>query len=144
LLDLLDGATARLLSCETRFGACFDAQSDRLVLSLFLLAAWQLWPQSRLAIISYFVYIILIDGTMFTQAMQAGVLSTNYYYVIDRTAWRLCWSPVAKFVTSVLVPTLILLNNPRLITLAVIAVAAAARVPIMKRVLVDFYKEQAT
>jgi CDP-diacylglycerol---glycerol-3-phosphate 3-phosphatidyltransferase len=136
-LDFLDGFVARLLGCETRFGACFDAQSDRLISSVFLLAAWQLWPQSRPAIVLCLAYMILLDGAMFAQAMRSGVLSTNYYYIIDRQAWRVCWSPGAKFVTAVVAPVLVLMGNPSEIAAAAIGAAALVRVPFLKRVLID-------
>jgi len=141
LLDFLDGGVARWRRCETRFGACFDAQSDRIVLCLALLVAWQTLAQARLAIILYLLYLVLVDGAMFVQAMQTGIRSTNYYFLIDRRAWQLCWSPIAKFATAVLLPALILIDDPWHGAVLVVALAIGARLPIMKRVLVDFYRE---
>lgn len=141
VLDFLDGGVARWRRCETRFGACLDAQSDRVVLCLALLVAWQTLPEAQLAIVLYLLYLVLLDGAMFVQAMQTGIRSTNYYYLVDRRAWQLCWSPGAKFATAVILPTLILTDDPWHSAIVVVALAIVVRVPIMKRVLVDFYRE---
>jgi hypothetical protein len=67
------------------------------------------------------------------------VLSTNYYYEVDLTAWRICWSPGGKFVTAVLIPALILLPGTQVEALVVICLAAIARLPILRRVLIPDY-----
>lgn len=136
-LDFFDGFLARVLGQETKFGACFDSHTDRLIACLFLLTMWQIAPSSRIAICCYLVYLVLVDAAMFTQAMQTGILSTNYYYVIDLTAWKICWSPIGKFITAALIPALILIPQTQPMAAIVVCLAIAARVPVLKRVLIN-------
>jgi phosphatidylglycerophosphate synthase len=136
-LDFLDGFLARLLHQETRLGACIDAQTDRVVTCIFLFAMWHMASDAHVAILCYLVFLMLLDAVMFTQAMQTGVLSTNYYYEINLTAWRICWSPAGKFVTAVLIPVMIIMQQTRVLAVVIICVATAVRLPILRRVLIN-------
>ena len=42
------------------------------------------------------------------QFMRWSILSPNYFYVVDRTIWRLNWSPPAKAFNSGMITVLLL------------------------------------
>ena len=98
---------------------------------------WHTASDAHVATLCYLLYLVLLDAVMFTQAMQTGVLSTNYYYEINLIAWRICWSPAGKFVTAFLIPVLIIIQQTRVLAVVMICVAAAVRLPILRRVLIS-------
>jgi CDP-diacylglycerol--glycerol-3-phosphate 3-phosphatidyltransferase len=132
-LDGLDGRLARSLHQETRFGAQFDILSDRFLIAFFYLNYQALHPEAAVVIAPYLFEFMILDHYLSNQFMRWPILSPNYFYVVDRTIWRLNWSPPGKFFNSGMV-TLLLLGTgsiwpvlPVLVALYGVKLYSAAR-----------------
>lgn len=99
-LDVLDGFLARRLHQETRFGAQLDILCDRFLIALFYLNYLALHPELVLPITLFLFEFMILDHYLSNQFLRWPILSPNCFYVVDRTIWRLNWSPVGKFVNS--------------------------------------------
>jgi CDP-diacylglycerol--glycerol-3-phosphate 3-phosphatidyltransferase len=51
---------------------------------------------------------MVLDQYLSNQFMRWRLLSPNYFYVVDRTIWRLNWSAPGKFLNSGVVTILLL------------------------------------
>jgi CDP-diacylglycerol--glycerol-3-phosphate 3-phosphatidyltransferase len=49
------------------------------------------------------------------------ILSPNYFFLVDRTIWRLNWAPLAKFVNSRAVTVLLLVTGSAWVVAPVLA-----------------------
>ncbi len=109
LLDIADGALARRCRQETRFGAQFDILADRLLVAFFYMnhLAWH--HELVVPVALFLVQFMLIDHYLSNQFLRWPLLSPNYFYLVDRTVWRLNWSPLAKLGNSGVVTALIVL-----------------------------------
>jgi CDP-diacylglycerol---glycerol-3-phosphate 3-phosphatidyltransferase len=107
-LDCLDGYLARRLHQETRFGAQFDILADRFLIAFFYLNYLSMHPEAAAVIALYLFEFMLLDNYLSNQFMRWPILSPNYFYLVDRTIWRLNWSPPAKFFNSGMVTILLL------------------------------------
>lgn len=107
-LDVLDGFLARRLHQETRFGAQFDIIADRLLIAFFYLNYLTLHPEAAAVIALFLGEFMILDQYLSNQFLRWPILSPNYFYLVDKTIWRLNWSPPGKFFNSGAV-TLVLL-----------------------------------
>lgn len=132
-LDCLDGYLARLLHQETRFGAQFDILADRFLIAFFYLNYQAVHPEAAVVIALYLFEFMILDNYLSNQFMRWPILSPNYFYVIDRTIWRLNWSPLAKAINSGMITVLLLGTGsiwpvvPVLVALYAIKVYSAIR-----------------
>jgi CDP-diacylglycerol---glycerol-3-phosphate 3-phosphatidyltransferase len=107
-LDLLDGFLARRLHQETRFGAQFDILSDRFLIAFFYLNYLELHPEAAVVVALFLFEFMILDQYLSNQFMRWPILSPNYFYLVDRTIWRLNWSSPGKFLNSAAVTILLL------------------------------------
>ncbi len=107
-LDVLDGRLARSLHQETRFGAQFDILSDRFLVAFFYLNYQVMHPELTIAIAAFLLEFMILDHYLSNQFLRWPILSPNYFYLVDRTIWRLNWSQPAKFFNSGMVTILLL------------------------------------
>jgi len=107
-LDVLDGRLARSLHQETRFGAQFDILSDRFLVAFFYLNYQVMHPELTVAIGLFLFEFMILDHYLSIQFLRWPILSPNYFYLVDRTIWRLNWSQPAKFFNSGMVTILLL------------------------------------
>ncbi len=122
-LDVLDGFLARQLNQETRFGAQLDILSDRFLVAFFYLNYLALHPELALPIALFLFEFMILDHYLSNQFLRWPILSPNYFYLVDRTIWRLNWSPPGKFFNSGVVTILLLATGsiwPVLLVLAVL------------------------
>jgi CDP-diacylglycerol--glycerol-3-phosphate 3-phosphatidyltransferase len=119
-LDVLDGFLARRLDQETRFGAQLDIISDRFLVAFFYLNYLALHPEMALPIALFLFEFMVLDHYLSNQFLRWPILSPNYFYVVDRTIWRLNWSPVGKFVNSGAVTILLLATGSILAAMPVL------------------------
>lgn len=107
-LDCLDGYLARSLDQETRFGAQFDILADRFLIAFFYLNYQAIHPEAAVVIALYLFEFMILDNYLSNQFMRWSILSPNYFYVVDRTIWRLNWSLPAKAFNSGMITVLLL------------------------------------
>lgn len=102
--DMLDGKVARTLHQETRIGAVFDIISDRTCTTLCAAAFILQFPEALLPITVFLIQFCVIDTMLSLTFLCFPIKSPNYFYLVDRTLYRLNWSTVAKSLnTSVVV-----------------------------------------
>ncbi len=133
--DMADGWFARHLDQETRLGAVFDIVADRLCAGVLcvgmLIHIPSAWPVLAVFLCSFMV----LDSMLSMAFLCWPLLSPNYFGAVDRTVYRLNWSPVAKALNTSVVVALVLLGLPWA-GLAVALVIAAVKVWSAHRVLV--------
>lgn len=98
--DILDGIVARALHQEMRSGAVLDIMADRLCVSVIYLAYGAMHPEMMWAIGLYLVEFMFIDGFLSLAFLFWPLLSPNYFYLVDKTIFKLNWSPVGKAINS--------------------------------------------
>jgi len=126
-LDVLDGFLARRLNQETRFGAQLDILADRFLIAFFYLNYLALHPELTLPISLFLFEFMILDHYLSNQFLRWPILSPNYFYVVDRTIWRLNWSPLGKFVNSGAVTILLLATGSIWAALPVLAGLCAVK-----------------
>jgi len=117
--DVLDGKWARLAKQETVLGAEIDIIADRVETLFFYVNFLRFQPALFLPVAVYLVDFAFIDFYLSYQFVKYGIISPNYFYQVDRTVYRLNFSPVGKFCNSTVVTlTLIFLPSLQLFALA--------------------------
>jgi CDP-diacylglycerol--glycerol-3-phosphate 3-phosphatidyltransferase len=106
--DMLDGAVARALGCETRTGAVLDLLCDRLNCAAFYLGLAWLRPEVAWPVAIYLVEFLVVDAFLSLAFLAWSVRSPNYFYVVDRRIWLWNWSKPGKAVNSALFAVLLL------------------------------------
>lgn len=109
--DALDGMVARSGRCETRIGAVLDILADRFCAAAFYVGLMWLHPHLAPAVLIYLAEFMVVDGFLSLVFLAWPIRSPNYFYVIDRTLWRLNWSPPGKAVNSSLFALLLLVTD---------------------------------
>jgi CDP-diacylglycerol---glycerol-3-phosphate 3-phosphatidyltransferase len=109
--DIIDGAVARGLGCETRIGAVLDILSDRLCAAAFYLGLIWLEPVLALPVVVYLADFIVIDGFLSIAFLAWPIRSPNYFHVVDRTIWLWNWSKPAKAANSAVFAVILLLTR---------------------------------
>lgn len=108
--DMLDGAAARWLDEETRQGAVFDIVSDR-VCTCLLAAGFVLHAHGGATALTVFLLQFMVLDSMLTLSfLHWPLLGPNDFHLVDRTVWRLNWSPYAKSANTAAVVLLILVH----------------------------------
>ena len=123
-LDILDGAVARWLNQETLFGGQFDILADRLLVAFFYLNELYLYPSLAVPVVLFLVQFMGVDHFLSNQYLRhPGIVSPNYYYLVDRKVWQLNWSPAGKaFNTGLVTLLLVLTRSPVLVSAVVVAI----------------------
>jgi CDP-diacylglycerol--glycerol-3-phosphate 3-phosphatidyltransferase len=120
-LDVFDGYLARALDQETRFGAQMDILSDRFLVAFFYLNYLAMCPELVVIIALFLFEFMVLDHYLSYQFIRWPILSPNYFYMVDRTIWRLNWSVPAKFFNTGLVTILVLATKSAWLVLPVLA-----------------------
>jgi len=94
--DMLDGWLARRLHMETRLGAVLDIISDRACMSILCVGLVSQYPGFGIVLIPFFLSFMVVDAVLSLAFLCWPLLSPNYFGVVDRSVYRLNWSPVAK------------------------------------------------
>jgi CDP-diacylglycerol--glycerol-3-phosphate 3-phosphatidyltransferase len=94
--DMLDGYLARRLGQETTPGAVLDIVCDRVCSAIcgccILVLAPETWP----AILAVLLSFVMVDTMLSLSFLYWDLKSPNYFGNVDKTVWRLNWSPPAK------------------------------------------------
>ncbi|QAY62315.1 alcohol phosphatidyltransferase [Xylanimonas allomyrinae] len=109
--DMLDGAVARFLGCETRIGAVLDLLCDRLNAAAFYLGLVWLLPQNAVPVGVYLFEFLVVDAFLSLAFLAWSVRSPNYFYDVDRRIWAWNWSKPGKAVNSALFAVLLLVTS---------------------------------
>jgi len=117
--DVLDGMYARKFKQETILGAEIDIIADRVETLFFYINFLHFHPSLFLPVAIYLIDFAFIDFYLSYQFLKYDIISPNYFYKVDRTVYRLNFSPVGKFCNSTVV-TLIVIFLPQLQILAAI------------------------
>lgn len=138
--DMLDGWSARRLRQETRLGAVLDIVSDRACCAVLCCGLIVLAPGVWPAVAVFLLQFMVVDCVLSMSFLRWPIDSPNDFHVVDRSVWRLNWSPVAKaantagVVASVAVGSLPLALTVALAQLALKLWSAAAVVRLLDRV----------
>ncbi|WP_223885193.1 CDP-alcohol phosphatidyltransferase family protein [Nocardia colli] len=110
--DLMDGFVARLMNQQSRFGAVFDLCADRLAVGL--LFTYMTWhePQQAVADLTYLFVAFMLDCPLSLMFLPHGLTSQSEFDRHDVALWKWNFSPLAKFMHSLLLPGLVLLAPP--------------------------------
>lgn len=117
--DILDGLYARKFKQETIVGAEIDIIADRVETLFFYINFLYFRPQLFLPAAIYLIDFAFVDFYLTYQFIKYDIISPNYFYKVDRTFYRLNYSPLAKFCNSTVV-TLILIFLPQFQIIATI------------------------
>lgn len=109
--DMLDGAVARLLGCETRIGAVIDILCDRFCAAAFYVGLMWLRPEFAPAVLVYLAEFMVVDCFLSLGFLAWPVRSPNYFFVVDRPLWLWNWSKPGKAVNSSLFAVLLLVTG---------------------------------
>jgi CDP-diacylglycerol--glycerol-3-phosphate 3-phosphatidyltransferase len=109
--DMLDGAVARFLGCETRIGAALDILCDRFCAAAFYVGLMWLKPEFAPAVLVYLAEFMVVDCFLSLAYLAWPIRSPNYFYVIDRPLWLWNWSKPGKALNSSLFAVLLLVTG---------------------------------
>lgn len=115
--DVLDGFCARKCKQETILGAEIDIIADRVETLFFYLIFLHFHPNLIVPAVIYILDFAFFDFYLSYQFLKYDIISPNYFYKVDKTVFKLNYSPMAKFCNSTVV-TLILIFLPQLQILA--------------------------
>lgn len=126
--DIADGALARWLHAETRTGAVLDIVSDRCCVALVYLpyATWN--PEFAPAVGVYVFEFMVIDLFLSLGFLRWPIRSPNYFALVDRTLYRLNWTPLAKGTNSAGIAVAAVLLDAPVLALVVAVVLLAVKV----------------
>lgn len=94
--DIADGMLARRTGAETRTGAVLDVVGDRLCVAVFYLAYVHLHHEMLVPVAVFLLNFMFLDTMLSLSFLNWPLLSTNYFYLVDRRIYLLNWAPVAK------------------------------------------------
>ena len=94
--DMLDGLVARRLNQETRLGAIFDIISDRACTSILCVGLLAYLPHLGPVVVPFFLSFMVLDTMLSLAFLCFPIMSPNYFGDVDKTVYRLNWSPPAK------------------------------------------------
>ena len=133
--DILDGAVARKLGCETRIGAVLDILCDRVNCApIYLGLAW-LHHDFVVPIFIYLFQFMTIDAFLSIAFLAWWVRSPNYFFEVDRTIFTWNWSKPAKAVNSAAVVVLMLLTGSMWVGLVIALALVVLKVVSLRRLL---------
>lgn len=111
--DFIDGFYARKFKQETILGAEIDIIADRLEIIFFYVVFLHFRPNLYLPATLYLIDYAFVDFYLSYQFVKYDIISPNYFYKVDKTIFRLNYSPAGKFSNSSVV-TLTLIFLPQL------------------------------
>lgn len=117
--DVADGFYARKFKQETILGAEIDIIVDRVETLFFYVIFLSFRPYLFLPAAIYIINFAFVDFYLSYQFLKFDIISPNYFDKVDRTVYRLNYSPLAKLCNSMVV-TLILIFIPQLQVMATI------------------------
>lgn len=123
--DIVDGVLARRTGTETRTGAVLDVVADRVCVAVFFLGYAQRHEEMLVPVTVFLVNFMFVDAMLSLSFLNWPLLSTNYFYLVDRRLYRLNWSPLAKALNSGLLLVVMVVTGSVYATLA-LAVAQFA------------------
>jgi phosphatidylglycerophosphate synthase len=94
--DMLDGYLARRLGQETTPGAVLDIVCDRACSSICACCIVMLAPETWPVILPFLLSFLMVDTMLSLSFLYWDLMSPNYFGDVDKTVWRLNWSPPAK------------------------------------------------
>ncbi|MBW8751080.1 MAG: CDP-alcohol phosphatidyltransferase family protein [Propionibacteriales bacterium] len=109
--DSLDGQVARRMHHETRIGAVLDIMSDRFCAATFYLGLAWLHPEFTVPVLIYLAEFMVIDCFLSIAFLAWRIRSPNYFYVVDRTVYRMNWTHPAKATNSALFAVFLLVTH---------------------------------
>ena len=119
LVDAVDGFCARRFKQETILGAEFDLIADRIEIVCFYMIFLHFHPGLLLPAMLYLVDYAVVDFYLGFQFSKFGIISPDYYYKVNRTVYRLNFSPAGKFAnSSVVTLALVFLPGLRMVVAA--------------------------
>lgn len=127
--DIADGALARRLGQETVTGAVLDIAGDRLCVCAVYLGFLATAPGFAVPVMVYLVEFVFVDTVLSLAFLRVGLVSPNYFHLVDRRVWRWNWWQPAKALNSALVAVLCVL-----LWLPWLGVAVAAALLVVKGV----------
>ena len=104
--DIADGALARRRGEETVTGAVLDIAGDRLCVCAVYLGFLATTPAFAVPVMLYLVEFVFVDTVLSLAFLRAGLVSPNYFDLVDRRVWRWNWWQPAKALNSALVAVL--------------------------------------
>lgn len=133
--DILDGALARRLGCETRIGAVLDILCDRVNCApVYLGLAW-LHHDFVVPIFVYLFQFLTIDAFLSLAFLAWWVRSPNYFFEIDRPLFLWNWSKVAKAVNSSAVVVLMVATGSMWVGLVISVALVTLKAVSLRRLL---------
>lgn len=133
--DVLDGAVARRLRCETRIGAVLDILCDRVNCApIYLGLAW-LHHDFVAPIFVYLAQFMTIDAFLSVAFLAWWVRSPNYFFEVDEPIFRWNWSKPAKAVNSSAVVILMLVTHSMWVGLVIAVALVGLKVWSLRRLL---------
>ena len=94
--DIADGWLARRLGQETRLGAVFDIISDRACAAVLCVAVVAHTPRMSVVVGVFLLTFLVLDAMLSLAFLCFPIDTPNHFWRIDRTVYRLNWSPLAK------------------------------------------------
>lgn len=94
--DMLDGYLARHLGQETKLGAVLDIVCDRACSAVCACCILMLAPEAWPAILPFLLSFLMVDTMLSLSFLHWDLMSPNYFANVDKSIWRLNWSPPAK------------------------------------------------
>jgi len=94
--DMLDGYLARRLGRETKLGAVLDIICDRACSAICACCVLMLAPDTWPAILPFLLSFLMVDTMLSLSFLHWDLKSPNYFGNVDKSIWRLNWSPPAK------------------------------------------------
>lgn len=131
--DVADGELARRLDRETRVGAIADILSDRLCSAVFYCGLLTVLPDMALPIGIYLVNFMLVDMLLSLAFLAWPLSSPNYFYLVDRTLYRLNWSRIGKALNSALIAVLMIVTESVWLSASVAALVLGVKIASLVR-----------
>jgi phosphatidylglycerophosphate synthase len=110
--DMLDGILARQLGQETKLGAVLDIICDRACSAICACCILMLAPEAWPAILPFLLSFLMVDTMLSLSFLHWDLISPNYFARVDRSVWRLNWSPPAKALNTAGLVVALCLHEP--------------------------------
>lgn len=126
--DIADGELARRTGRETRTGALLDVVADRFCVALFYGAYVYTHPEMLVPVAVFLVNFMFVDTMLSLAFLNWPLLSSNYFYLVDRRLYLLNWSKVGKASNTGLLLVVMIGTGSWEVTLAVAVAQLALKV----------------
>jgi phosphatidylglycerophosphate synthase len=120
--DMLDGWSARRLDQETRIGAVLDILSDRACTAVLAGAFLVLRPDAAAPMGVFLLQFMVLDCLLSMAFLGWPIKSPNDFHLVNRSVYRLNWSPPAKALNTSAVVLAMLMGWIGLATVIAVAV----------------------